>query len=246
MSKPLTPELANIYALKAMMCSRTYIRDPERTEFPIEHLGWRKVDLKGNSVPKDENSYAPHSMAGKVLSNLQFDIWEKEGAQDTIFAFKGTDEKIDWLVSNAALGISIPYKSAKKKVHNYRKRFPSRHVSITGHSLGGGLALSVSVWLGLDSLVFNSSPRIFDGWRNANEPAERIAVFQRGDVLSILRNRWPKFLEKVPRENIVQSSFDYNGENSHRMDLMAEGIVRQANSPVYVSMAQSIPTKVLT
>ncbi|MBS3951826.1 MAG: hypothetical protein KGZ88_02640 [Methylomicrobium sp.] len=243
MTNDLTVEMANQYALKAMMCSRAYVRDTDRTQFPVEGLGWKKVDIAGNPVPADRNSYTP-CFLGRIFSSLQFDIWEKMNSEETIIAFKGTDEKIDWPVGNAVLGISVPYKSAKKQVCKYIELNPRRNVSLTGHSLGGGLALSVSVWRGLDALVFNSSPRIFDGLRNMNEPADRKAVFQKGDILQILRATWPKFLEKVPAENIVQSHFDYHGENNHRMDLMAEGILRLADDPEYIVIAQTIPVKV--
>jgi len=243
MTIDLTVEMANQYALKAMMCSRAYVRDTDRTQFPVEGLGWKKVDIAGNPVPADQNSYTP-CFLGRIFSNLQFDIWEKMDSEETIIAFKGTDEKIDWLLGDFALGISVPYKSAKKQVCKYIELNPRRNVSLTGHSLGGGLALSVSVWLGLDALVFNSSPRIFDGLRNMNEPADRKAVFQKGDVLQKLRANWPKFLEKVPSESIVQSHFDYHGESNHRMDLMAEGILRLADDPAYIAIAQAIPVKV--
>lgn len=241
---PLTVALANEYALKAMMCSRAYVRDQDRTLFPVESLGWKKVSLEGEPVLPDQNSYTPKTAVGKTLSSLQFDVWENTASPETIIAFKGTDERIDWLVGNLAAGISIPYKSAKKQVRLYMQKFPDRRVSLTGHSLGGGLALSVSVWEGLDAIVFNSSPRIFDGWRNMNKPATRKAVFQRKDILQAIRAIYPKFLKKIPPKDIIRTNFDYRGKNAHRADFLAEGILRKADLPAYVQIAKTIPVKV--
>jgi hypothetical protein len=240
----LTVALANEFALQAMMCSRAYVREQDRTHFPVEDLGWKKVSLEGEAVPPDQNSYTPKSAVGRTLSSLQFDVWENNASLETIIAFKGTDERIDWLVGNLAVGISIPYKSAKKHVRFYRQKFPERQVSLTGHSLGGGLALSVSVWEGLDAIVFNTSPRIFDGWRNMNKPAKRKALFQQKDILQAIRAIYPKFLKKIPSNDIIRTNFDYRGENAHRADLLAEGILRKADLPAYVQIAKTIPEKV--
>ena len=92
----LTVTQANEYALKAMMSSRAYVRKQDRTLFPVESLGWKKVNLMGEAVPPDKNSYTPSTAAGKTLSSLQFDIWENTASLETIIAFKGTDEFADW------------------------------------------------------------------------------------------------------------------------------------------------------
>lgn len=240
----LTVTQANEYALKAMMSSRAYVRKQDRTLFPVESLGWKKVNLMGEAVPPDKNSYTPSTAAGKTLSSLQFDIWENTASLETIIAFKGTDEFADWPAGNFGVGVSIPYKSAKKMVNIYRKKFPNRQVSLTGHSLGGGLALSVSVWEGLEATVFNTSPRIFDGWNNINRPAIRKAVFQSKEVLQAIRSIYPKFLKTIPAKDIIQTSFDYHGASPHRSDLLAEGILRKADFPAYIEIAKTIPVRV--
>ena len=242
MAADLDKKSAGEFALYAMMASNAYMK-PERTYFPIEDLGWIRVDQDGN--PTAGNSYTP-SWIGRIFSNMQYDIWVNEKEQFTVISFKGTDEKIDWVDGNFALGISIPYKSAKKHVRNYMKKHPNRKVVVTGHSLGGGMALSVSLWEGVDAYVFNSSPRVFDGLKNHAAPAVRKAVYQEGDILQKIRRVYPKFLETVPEKDVIRTDFKYTeNESNHRGDLIAEGILRcTTDDPELVKIANKIPVKV--
>ena len=48
MSVDLDNALAAEYALYAMMSSNAYLKE-DRTYFPIEDLGWMRVDLNGKS-----------------------------------------------------------------------------------------------------------------------------------------------------------------------------------------------------
>jgi hypothetical protein len=237
----LDKTLAKEYALYAMMASNAYLKE-DRTYFPIEELGWTRVDLDDNLTSK--NSYTP-SWFGRIFSNLQYDIWVNEEENKTVISFKGTDEKIDWVNGNLAVGISIPYKSAKKHVRKYVKNNPNRDVFLTGHSLGGGLALSVSLWEGIGAYVFNSSPRVFDGIKNHSSPATRKVIYQEGDVLQKIRKSYPKFLKTIPAKDIVQTHFNYDGVSNHRADLLAEGILRCAtDDPKLAELARKIPQKV--
>ncbi len=234
----LPKELAKDYAVYAMMASNAYL-DPNRTYFKLDGLGWEKVDLEGN--PTKRNSYSP-SWIGKIFSNLQYDIWESTNSNKTVISFKGTDEKIDW-TTNFWIGPSVAYKSAKKHVKKYQEKNPERDVVVVGHSLGGGLAISVSLWLGVDAYAFNSSPRVFDGWGDNSEEATRKAIFQEKEILSILRSLWPKFHEVMNEEDIYQTSFDFNGVNRHRIDYLAEGILRCSDNDEHLrELARSIET----
>jgi len=231
----LSKEQANDFAVYAMMASNAYL-DPERVYFDLDSLGWRKVDLEGNST--EANSYSP-SWIGKLFSNLQYDIWESSNSKRTVISFKGTEEKTDW-VTNFWIGPSIAYKSAKKHVKEYQKKNPGREVVVTGHSLGGGIAISVSLWLGVDAYAFNSSPRVFDGWGDNKEEATRIAIFQEREILSLLRSLWPKFHEVMDEEDIYQTNFDFDGVNRHRIDYLAEGILRCSDDDQLRELARNL------
>ncbi len=239
-TKPFTKAVASEVAIYSMMASNAYANDLQKTHFPIEALGWKKVDLKGNPVPETQNSYTSKTFVGSIFSNLQFDIWEDSNSNKTIIAFNGTKEKIDWVTGNLAIGISIPYKSAKKHVREYIDAHPDRKVSVTGHSLGGGLALSVSFWEGVDAIVFNTSPRIYDGIKNANASASRLTVFQQGEILQKIRKWYPKFLNKIKPDQIVETNFNYPGGTSHRSDLLAEGLLSCSTEPDLQKVAKEM------
>lgn len=239
-TKKFTKALANEVSLYAMMSSNAYANDSDKTSFPIESLGWRKVDLQGNPVAESKNSYTSKTLVGSIFSNLQFDIWEEKNSNQTIIAFKGSKKIIDWINGDLAIGISIPYKSAKKHVKDYMKANPERKVSVTGHSLGGGLALSVSFWEGVDAIVFNTSPRIFDGVSNANHSAKRLAVFQHDEILQTIRKRYPKFLQKIEPEQIMETRFNYLRRQSHKIDLLAQGLLACSDTLDLRRMAASV------
>lgn len=232
---------ANKYAIYAMMASNSYLK-PDRTYFPIEELGWIRVDADGNPAPA--NSYTP-GFIGSIFTNLQYDIWENKSKKTTVISFKGTDERIDWLAGNLTIIFSPTYKSAKKHVHNYVAEHPDQKIILTGHSLGGGLALSSSLWEAVDAYVFNSSPRVFDGFKNHNNHAERISVYQHGDVLQKIRAKYPKYQDVISEKNIVLTKFDYPvGKSAHRADMLAEGLLRCASDPDLVKLASTLPVKV--
>lgn len=211
----------------------------------IEDLGWIRVDLDGK--PSEKNTYSPSTVWGRFFSDLQFDIWEHQNSNKTVISFKGTDEKIDWGASNLWIGPSFSYKSAKKHVKEYMGNNPDREVVVTGHSLGGGLALSSSLWLGVDAYVFNPSPRVFDGWKDHKEPAIRKVIYQEKEVLSKVRSFWPKFIEVMEEKDIYQTNFNYDGVSNHRADYLAEGLLRcSINNQELAEFAKKIiPKKVI-
>ena len=129
--RPFTTDLANDLVLYALMSSNAYAGDDEKIYFPMEKLGWRKVDLNGDAVPPSANSYRPKTPAGDFFSNLQFDIWEDSNSRKTVFAFKGTKEPIDWVTGDLMIGVSIPYKSAKKHVRAYMNAHPERLYAVS-------------------------------------------------------------------------------------------------------------------
>jgi len=217
---PLDAEVASRYALYAMLASNAYHR-ADRVRFPLERLGWQQVDMQGR--PTREPTYEDKD------SGLAFDIHHHTGRGESIFAFRGTDDRHDFTHANLAVWpFPGQYQQAREYFQAYASRLPGRKFTLTGHSLGGGLALGVSVSHGHDAVVFNSSPRVFDGLGDNYADARRVMVYEGGEFLSAVRKLWKrKFLHIVPRENIYRAAFEYErGVNRHRSDQLALGLLR--------------------
>lgn len=224
-TKPGDAEIAGKYAIYAMMASDSY-HSENKIFFPLKAAGWQQVDLNGK--PSTE------ATASHCFTGLAYDIFEEIDPRDrskntnrVIFAFRGTDSKWDYFVSNFTPFISPAYKQAVKSVREYIDAHPDKKVLIvTGHSLGGGLALSVSVKLGIDAVVFDSSPRLFDGLGDNHKPANRVLIFQKGEILEKLRSVWRKIFEVIPKESIHSYSFNFSGESDHRGDCLAYELLK--------------------
>lgn len=210
--KAITAEIAGRNAIYAMLASNAY-HDNKKRYFPIDKAEWVLVDRDGD--PTDEPSKE------SKLTGFAYDIYEEQTTNKTVIAFRGTDSKKDWILANTAVPFSIPYKQAGRAVRRYLKNNASRNLVVVGHSLGGGMALSTSVRYGVPAITFNPSPRIFDGIGDHHETAMRVVIYQRGEILNAVRERWPKIKEVVNPEDIYECSYDFKGENPHKSDILA-------------------------
>ncbi len=215
----MTPEVAARYAVFAMMSANAYHRQ-DRVRFSLETLGWLPVNGKGEvtDLPARESR-----------SGLGYDIYRHRERNEMVFAFRGTDSSRDYATANLAVWpLSVQYTQADQEFGKYLAESPGTKFWVTGHSLGGGLALSVSVRHGVDAAVFDSSPRIFDGLGDNHRPAERVLIYQDGEALATVRKVWRKIFKVVPRENIFITRFDYGGGRQHRADKLALGLLKMA------------------
>lgn len=218
-TQPITDQVAGRVAIYAMLASNSY-RKKDRVRFNVEKIGWVQVDLDGN--PTDEPTKV------HKLSGLSYDIYEKVDSNKVVFAFRGTDSKTDYLTANLAVPpFNFQYRQARKAVGKYLSENSQKNVIATGHSLGGGLALSVSVHHGVTAFTFNPSPRIFDGIGDMHEPAERVIVYQDGEILEKFRENWKKVSDVVNEKNIYKCKYDFNDESAHRGDLLAKALLIQ-------------------
>lgn len=222
-TQTVTAEIAGKYALYAMISSNTYHKK-DRILFPVHKLGWILVDVAG----KPTNDQTPTETKA---SGLAYDIYEKEDSDEVIFSFRGTDNYKDSIAANLAVPFSIQYKQAQNAVAKYIKDHPYKKITLTGHSLGGGLALSASVRSGVNStygtnaIVFDASPRIFDGRGDHHKDAERILIYQKGEILEKVRKRWKKISEVIKTDNIYMATFDFGTVNEHRVDFLASQLL---------------------
>lgn len=236
MTNPITDEIAAKNAIYAMLSCNCY-HEESKIHFPVEELDWILVDRDGN--PTDEPSKQGW------FTGFAYDIYENSKSNKSVIAYRGTDSKQDYIMSNLAFPFSIPYKSAIKAVKKYVKKNSSRDLVVVGHSLGGGLALCASVHQGIPAITFDPSPRIFDGLGDHHNPAFRVIIYQEGEVLEKLREKWiNKAYDVVKSEDVYKCNYDFGDNSHHRIDILAKELAKQGVSlnPKLQSILDALPT----
>ncbi len=218
----VTAKIAKENAIYAMMSFNSY-HDIKEVRFPLEKIGWNLI----------------HSF-DDPKSGLAYDIFEQENSNEVVFAFRGTESSLlDWFFTNLAI-VSPQAEEAYKELEAYKDKCKKKngghlcekHITLTGHSLGGGLAIGMSLRHGDDAVAFNSSPAVFAGWwgfdhalgytKKANK---RILIYQSGEILEFIRDLdvLDQFSQRLGKDNIYEATFDIG---KHEMRPLAVGLLK--------------------
>ena len=110
---PLDAQIEGKVAKYAMMSANAY-NNENKIQFPLERLGWSKVEYPNDDV------------------GLAYNIYLK--GNEVVFAIRGTDNWKDWLDGN---GSNKQYQRMLGKVADFERENPGKViVAFTGHSLG--------------------------------------------------------------------------------------------------------------
>lgn len=192
----LTPTSAIKYSRYALMASNSYHN-------------------KKNLFPFDQSRYKIEPI-NDWLSDLQYDILEIENSDEIVIAYRGTNSFWDYYTTNlslVSLQAELAHYHLKKLITKYKDQ--NKTIVLVGHSLGGGLAIGLSLREGVKAVAFNPSPRLFDAFGlppwNYNKPAERIIIYQEGEILDTLRKLSiiDNARELVKKENIYKTRFKF-------------------------------------
>lgn len=153
----------------AMMANNTYLHDAD-TEF-YQISGWKKISRMESD------------------SGLALDVYSREAGGMTAelaVAYEGTNRKSfnDWKF-NLALLCPHQQKEALSHMKALKGKYPGTPITAVGHSLGGGIALNMSMHVeGVNAVAFNSSPRAFWGRENQSNANTRTYVYESGEILT--------------------------------------------------------------
>lgn len=172
---------------------------------------------------------------------LSADIYEQRDRNKNItkiaIAFRGTEffSIRDWVFGNFNIFWEGQFAEARELVETLRKNEKYKNLPIiaTGHSLGGGLALHISLYYSdTDAFVFNTSPRIFAPSSRNNIPNNRrVIISEDKEVLSTIISEYPALnqMDIDARYN----EFNFLNDNfiaEHVMYYLARGLLLAAAS----------------
>ena len=157
---------------------------------------WRYAQMASNAYRSDLTGPRPYDLAQDihVLETRDNDelgfayvVFERRQAdrRELIIAFRGTENDTfrDWFHGNL-LGRQNP--EALKIFDEWRRKHSDLPIILTGHSLGGGLAIHVSLNRpDASAFVFNTSPRF---WRRGDRyDNRRVSIVEYGEALKVPR-----------------------------------------------------------
>lgn len=140
-------------------------------------------------------------------SGLAFDVYTRQvdgSVDDIVVAFKGTDfsHVNDWL-ANLGVRETRQFREAAGYLAELKREHPHSRIVVTGHSLGGALALNMSLRFdSVAAVVFNSSPNF--SFRSAGKANSRVHLYEAGQILGPFNNIWTR----LAAPNLVP--FKYN------------------------------------
>lgn len=116
---------------------------------------------------------------------------------EMVLSFRGTDDAKGDLFNDIVQGAGVTtdqYANALKLAETLNLNFPNKSITVTGHSLGGGLASIAALKLGTDAIIFNAAglhPKVAAdanlsvAYTNANDNITNVTVD--GEALTTLQ-----------------------------------------------------------
>lgn len=178
-------------------------------------------------------------------SGLVLEVLERRDAgrlAEVVVAYKGTDfeEKNDWRANLSINREPVQYEEAQGHFEGLLNKpaYAGVPITVTGHSLGGGIALNVSLRHStqarpIRAFVFNTSPRGFYTPIDFDVRAERVLIDERADFLWAGRLPWARKLGRLNATKLTYNFLDFNyftGKNieEHSIYLLTRGLLLMA------------------
>ncbi|MFH1871446.1 MAG: VCBS domain-containing protein [Pseudomonadota bacterium] len=109
---------------------------------PLEPTGWERLEYQRDGG-----------------LGFSYGVFRRIGTTEVVVAYAGTNSGIDW-VANVKNGIGLSSTQTTEAALAYltAKQAYGSNITLTGHSLGGGLASIMAVWFDRPAVVFDEAP----------------------------------------------------------------------------------------
>jgi hypothetical protein len=211
---------------------------PEGAEFAYQDYAEQTflyAQLAHNSYITPEPWVLPDSVRPKLSVDLDeatgfaatvFELGPAATPSKVVIAFRGTEGKMfvsrDWLYGNWRRQQQLQAESFYAVVRELYP--PTVPIVVTGHSLGGALALQISITEdSVPAYVFNSSYRVIR--RTPETESYRLSISETGEILKVVRGILPNMtLLHLPGYDCTEGDPIHN----HGMNALARCLTRIA------------------
>ncbi len=184
-----------------------------------------------------------HAGSRSHKSGLFIATFENEKKKQLVIAFRGTEGKSfrDWAHNLLPL-LKAQSSPAFMLTQELISLHPNWQIILTGHSLGGGLALELSHRIQqVSAVTFNPSPRI--GFERLGYSNKRIVVREKHEPLALVRfdrEKWQLAYDVLV--DFTPGFFGVNSFTQHGIDGMAINLLTLSSvwSPESASLKKSI------
>lgn len=162
------------------------------------------------------------------------DIYRSESGNNTVIAYRGTDDAKDWRYANIDTDAKGQYRDADIVYKQVVDTYSDSHITTVGHSLGGGLAIHVSVTHEkVNAVVFNPSPRVFIDKSAIRFNNKVTIIYETGEILTAVRALFTT-LNRIDHEKYRFNYLGGNAVSEHSMQdfarcMYASTIEEQSN-----------------
>jgi hypothetical protein len=128
-------------------------------EYALLSLFVYQVKRDGINRPNLPAGWALLESRDDNLLGFSYGVFKRSGTNEIVLSYTGTNGLIDW-ASNLTAGAGLPSWQVTNAalVYQQTKEKYGSNITLSGHSLGGGLASVMATWFNRPAVVFDPAP----------------------------------------------------------------------------------------